>query len=242
MRIIGRGLETAPILREGLGVTWLFAAVGAAGRVVVPILIQQAIDKGVDEETGDVQFDLIVKMAADRRGRRDRVGLRAPPGIGPPRRTQRTGALRPAGPADRPHPSAEPGRRTTTNVAAGSCSRVTSDIEALAQFFQWGGLAWLARRHADADRRGRDARLQLAARADRVRRVDAAGVRVAGRAIAIGAGLRRRPPCQRRHARRHRRSGVGHADRSGRTTPARCSNSGCTMRSRSRRGRRSRRP
>jgi putative ABC transport system ATP-binding protein len=64
-RIIGRGLETAPILREGLGVTWLFAAVGAAGRVVVPILIQQAIDKGVDEETGDVQFDLILKNEND---------------------------------------------------------------------------------------------------------------------------------------------------------------------------------
>ena len=61
VRIIGRGLETAPILREGLGVTWMFAAVGAAGRVVVPILIQQAIDKGIDEETGDVQFDLIVQ-------------------------------------------------------------------------------------------------------------------------------------------------------------------------------------
>jgi len=63
VRIIGRGLDTAPVLREGLGVTWMFAAVAAAGRVVVPILIQQSIDKGVDEETGDVKFDLIVKMA-----------------------------------------------------------------------------------------------------------------------------------------------------------------------------------
>ena len=48
---------------RGSGSRGCFAAVGAAGRVVVPILIQQAIDKGVDEKTGDVQFDLIVKMA-----------------------------------------------------------------------------------------------------------------------------------------------------------------------------------
>ena len=47
VRTIGRGLETAPILRQGLGVTWMLAAVGAAGRVVVPLLIQQAIDNGL---------------------------------------------------------------------------------------------------------------------------------------------------------------------------------------------------
>ena len=63
VRIIGRGLDTAPILRQGLGVTWMFAAVAAAGRVVVPILIQQAIDKGIVEETGGVQVDLVVKIA-----------------------------------------------------------------------------------------------------------------------------------------------------------------------------------
>ena len=34
VRTIGRGLEQAPILRQGLGVTWLLAALGAAGRVV----------------------------------------------------------------------------------------------------------------------------------------------------------------------------------------------------------------
>ena len=44
---IGRGLEEAPVLRQGLGVTWLLAAVGAGGRVVVPILLQQAIDRGI---------------------------------------------------------------------------------------------------------------------------------------------------------------------------------------------------
>ena len=44
---IGRGLDEAPVLRQGLGVTWLFAALGAGGRVVVPIIVQQAIDRGI---------------------------------------------------------------------------------------------------------------------------------------------------------------------------------------------------
>ena len=62
VRTIGRGLETAPILRQGLGLTWLLAAIGAGGRVVVPILIQQAIDRGIVGED-DVRVDLIVQMA-----------------------------------------------------------------------------------------------------------------------------------------------------------------------------------
>ncbi|MBG7606372.1 MAG: hypothetical protein IZT58_17400, partial [Actinobacteria bacterium] len=61
-RTIGRGLQTAPILRQGLGLTWFFAAVGAAGRVVVPILIQQAIDKGI-VGPDEVDMGLIVQMA-----------------------------------------------------------------------------------------------------------------------------------------------------------------------------------
>ncbi len=62
VRTIGRGLQTAPILRQGLGLTWLLAAIGAAGRVVVPLLIQQAIDDGLAE--GEVQIDVIVRMSA----------------------------------------------------------------------------------------------------------------------------------------------------------------------------------
>ena len=49
---IGRGLEVAPVLKQGIGVTWLLAAIGAGGGVVVPILIQQAIDKGIVEDSG----------------------------------------------------------------------------------------------------------------------------------------------------------------------------------------------
>ena len=150
----------------------------------------------------------------DRRRRRDRVGVLPPAGVGAPRRTQRTCAVRPAGAADRPHPPAEPGdaqRRTARRTRLASHER----HRGVGPVLPMGRPRLAARRHAHADRRRRDARLQLAARADRLRRVDAAGVRAAGRAIATGARLRRRAPRQRRHARLHRRSGVGHAHHPG---------------------------
>ena len=68
---IGRGLEEAPVLRQGLGVTWLLAAVGAGGRVVVPITIQQAIDRGIVGHD-PVRLDLVAAMGLRRRRRPDR--------------------------------------------------------------------------------------------------------------------------------------------------------------------------
>ena len=142
VRIIGRGLDTAPVLREGLGVTWMFAAVAAAGRVVVPILIQQSIDKGVDEETGDVKFDLIVKMALigavavlvsglALRQASIRLGERSERALYD-LRARLIGHIHQLSLATH-----------NDERRGGLVSRVTSDIESLAQFFQWGGLAWL---------------------------------------------------------------------------------------------------
>ena len=141
MRTIGRGLQTAPILRQGLGVTWLFAAIGAAGRVVVPILIQQAIDKGI-VGTDEVDLNLIVKMAvlgavavlisgfalrqaAFRLGVRSELALRD-------LRVRLISHIHQLSLADH-----------SDERRGGLVARVTSDIETLAQFFQWGGLAWL---------------------------------------------------------------------------------------------------
>jgi ATP-binding cassette subfamily B protein len=142
VRIIGRGLDTAPILREGLGVTWLLAAIGACGRVVVPILIQQAIDRGIDETTGEVQFDLIVRMAL--------IGAVAVMVSG---LALRTASMRLGERSERALYDLRTrliGHIHQLSLAThnderrgGLVSRVTSDIESLAQFFQWGGLAWL---------------------------------------------------------------------------------------------------
>jgi ATP-binding cassette, subfamily B, bacterial len=140
VRTIGRGLETAPILRQGLGVTWLFAALGAAGRVVVPILIQQAIDRGITDD--GVQMDVIVQMAllaavavivsgfafrqaALRLGERSERALHD-------LRVRLIGHIHQLSLADH-----------NDERRGGLVARVTSDIETLARFFQWGGLAWL---------------------------------------------------------------------------------------------------
>ena len=47
---IGKGVRAAPALRIGFVTTLGLAMVGAAGRVVVPILVQQAIDRGLAPE------------------------------------------------------------------------------------------------------------------------------------------------------------------------------------------------
>ena len=55
------GLRLSPELRAGLGVTVLIAVVATAGRVVVPIAIQQIVDGGIDE--GGVDLAFVVRMA-----------------------------------------------------------------------------------------------------------------------------------------------------------------------------------
>ena len=139
---IGRGLQEAPVLRQGLGVTWLLAAVGAGGRVVVPITIQQAIDRGIVGHdpvkarsrrcdgaawpsrrcsiAGFAQRLAVVRLGV--RSEQALYDLRA-------RLIHHIHRLSLADHND---------ERRGALVA-----RVTSDIETLAQFFQWGGLAWL---------------------------------------------------------------------------------------------------
>ena len=138
---INRGLQEAPVLRQGLALTWCLAAVGATGRVVVPILMQQAIDKGITGDEGvDVAFvgtlcaiaavalmiaALAQRTAVVRLGQRSEQALYH-------LRARLIAHIHRLSLADHNE------ERRGALVA-----RVTSDIETLAQFFQWGGLAWL---------------------------------------------------------------------------------------------------
>src|SRR3990170_8316868 len=63
VQTINRGLAAAPVLRQGLGITWGLAIVGALGRVVVPVLIQQAIDKGIINDQRGVRPGLVAALA-----------------------------------------------------------------------------------------------------------------------------------------------------------------------------------
>ncbi|NDG10780.1 MAG: ABC transporter ATP-binding protein, partial [Actinobacteria bacterium] len=59
---IRQGMAEAPALGKGLAVTFVLALLGAAGRVTIPIAIQQAIDKGFVD--GTVRLDFIVRLCA----------------------------------------------------------------------------------------------------------------------------------------------------------------------------------
>ena len=138
---IRRGLEVAPVLRDGLGVTFALAAVGSAGRIVVPVLIQQAIDKGIvgrDEVRVDfvVQLALIAVVAVTiaalaLRQAQVRLGERSERALYG-LRSKLIGHINHLSLADH-----------NEERRGGLVARVTSDIETLAQFFQWGGMAWM---------------------------------------------------------------------------------------------------
>ena len=56
-RTIRRGVEYSPELREGIGGTLFFAVLATLGRVVVPISVQQTLDRGLNAPGGpDLQF------------------------------------------------------------------------------------------------------------------------------------------------------------------------------------------
>lgn len=138
---ISRGLKEAPILRQGLGVTWMFAAVGALGRVIVPILIQQSIDRGI---IGVGQADLAAILI---------FGVIAAVGLTVAATCQRIAILRLGSRSEKALYDLRVrliGHIHRLSLAdhndqrRGSLTaRVTSDIDTLTQFFSWGGLAWL---------------------------------------------------------------------------------------------------
>jgi putative ABC transport system ATP-binding protein len=138
---IGRGLAEAPVLRQGLGVTWLFAAAGAGGRVIVPIVIQQAVDRGIVGRA-DVRMRFVIACAVIavvaqlmaaicQRIAIIRLGSRAEQALNDLRRRL----------IDHIHRLSLADHNDEQRGAL--VARVTSDIETLTRFFQWGGLAWL---------------------------------------------------------------------------------------------------
>lgn len=137
---IGRGVQEAPALRSGFGLTLAFAMVGAGGRVVIPILVQQAIDRGFRH--GEVQVDTVAWLAAIgvvvvaiatvcQRTAVLRLGLRSEEALFG-LRVRLFEHIHRLSIADHNE------ERKGSLVA-----RVTSDVETLAQFFSWGALAWL---------------------------------------------------------------------------------------------------
>jgi len=60
MAVLAGGLRAVPNLGKGLGFTGLLAVIATSGRAVVPIAIQQIIDRGLQAEQIDIGFIRIV--------------------------------------------------------------------------------------------------------------------------------------------------------------------------------------
>lgn len=138
--VLRRGLAASPELRAGLGFTIVLGLAAAVGRLAVPILVQQVLDRGILGEGGVdrgvvaglggvtvaiVLAAYVVSWTTQRRLiRRAEAALY---GL----RTQAFTHVHQLSMADH------------TDTRRGVLvARVTSDIEALARFVQWGLLAW----------------------------------------------------------------------------------------------------
>ena len=137
---IGRGLAESPAIRRGLGVTLLLAVMGTGTRVVVPILIQQVIDRGFDN--GRVNSGMVVMLcsgaavlvlvtAVAMRTAIQRLGVRSEEALYGLRvrlfeHIHRLSLMH--------HNEEKKGALV---------ARVTGDIETLSQFFSWGALSWV---------------------------------------------------------------------------------------------------
>jgi putative ABC transport system ATP-binding protein len=138
--VLRRGWAASPELRRGAGVTVFLALLGAAGQSVLPILIQQILDRGLVD--GRMQpgalavlgsLGLVLVVATTLAGwltrtRLVRAGETA-------LCTLRTKAFR--------HIHRLSLATQTEERRGALVARVTSDVEQLSQFLSWGGVAWL---------------------------------------------------------------------------------------------------
>jgi len=139
-RTIGRGMRVAPALSHGLGLTFGFAFLGTGARLVIPILIQQSIDHGLQPNQVKISFIAmlgvigaccVVISSVSLRVATKRLGTRAEEGLFS-LRIKLFDHIHRLSLAD--HNEEKRGALV---------SRVTSDIETLTMFFSWGGLSLL---------------------------------------------------------------------------------------------------
>jgi putative ABC transport system ATP-binding protein len=133
-------MRVAPALSNGLGLTFGFAFLGTGARLVIPILIQQSIDHGLQPNQVRVSFIAmlgvigaccVVISSVSLRVATKRLGTRAEEGLFS-LRIKLFDHIHRLSLAD--HNEEKRGALV---------SRVTSDIETLTMFFSWGGLSLL---------------------------------------------------------------------------------------------------
>ncbi len=141
LTVLRRGLEVSPELRSGAAITVLMALIVASGSLAIPILIQQTLDKGLTGTDGlnsgfiysscIIALVLLVFVLTAQRATYNRLVKIAETTI-LELRIRVFSHLQRLSLAD--HLEARKGILT---------ARVTSDIETLSQFAQWGAIAWI---------------------------------------------------------------------------------------------------
>jgi ATP-binding cassette, subfamily B, bacterial len=140
LEVLRRGLAASPELRSGLAFTVVLGLAAAAGRLAVPVLIQQALDRGILGTDG-VDGPLVATLAVITVGvvvgaygvslvMHRRLVARAEAAL----YRLRTEAF------EHVHRLSIADHTDTRRGVL--VARVTSDVEALARFVQWGLLAW----------------------------------------------------------------------------------------------------
>jgi ATP-binding cassette subfamily B protein len=139
METIRRGMAVSPELREGLGTTLMLAVLATAGQVVVPIAIQQTLDRGLSGPGGRPDVGFMVWMGLIAAGAiavtslasyamTTRLFTAAERGLA----TLRIKAFR--------HVHDLPVLTQNTETRGALVSRVTSDVDQVSQFLVFGGI------------------------------------------------------------------------------------------------------
>jgi putative ABC transport system ATP-binding protein len=139
--VLRRGVAFSPELRRGLRFTVLLALASAAGKLAIPILIQQIVDRGITDNdqfrtefvVGACAFTLVIVGLVAVASRAAYIRLvTAAEGMLFDLRVAAFDHIHQLSLAD--HNETKRGELT---------SRVTSDIEIVARFAQWAGISWI---------------------------------------------------------------------------------------------------
>jgi ATP-binding cassette, subfamily B, bacterial len=138
---IRRGVHHSPELKEGIGVTLALAVVASVGQVIVPVAVQQTLDRGLNGPNGpDVSYTVLMGVLAGvgiliaalaSYGMTSRLFRTAERGLA----TLRTKAFR--------HVHDLPLLTQNTERRGALVSRVTSDVDQVSQFLVFGGLLFV---------------------------------------------------------------------------------------------------
>ncbi|HEX9410524.1 MAG TPA: ABC transporter ATP-binding protein [Actinomycetota bacterium] len=141
IRLIRRGLRETPELRAGLGYTLGLAMALTAGRLLIPILVQQILDRGLNGPAG-FRPRFVYGACAIAAGV---VGLVYVAGRTTYRRLVRASetALATLRVRAFDHIHKLSIAAQTAEKRGAFVSRVTADVDTIGQFLEWGGMSWI---------------------------------------------------------------------------------------------------